>query len=818
MPSFSIESAAKWVAKLLVEEVEFLAKVRDKKGFKVSLSGSSLTWGMQTINSTRRLSFANEFSEIRDFAQKAEDVIGIYILNVSHKREMPRGLIPWTDLKWLLCCMRDAKTLHSVGSDIDTLIAKINELTGRSQRYEITRSNDELIDPYLVFKKRFTYQRRIYSHTENIVVGLDEYVQEVADQLVNGPQKLQLGHVCREILLQLIPRKDEEERKFVSELHDSQLPPKLYDVLKRIKRGILSTKRTVGEWRDVCGNLQSNLQGHVLYSGVYEVLALSYYELSYHLKARFLVLGYFPEDFEIPVERLYHLRIAEGIVSPRQDQEGGKRSLENIAKVYLNEVVHKGIVHVVSRDVMGDIKMCKLHVLMRDKCLQIAKGENFLLTSVCAKNHESLKLLRILDFAGFSSIGLSRSIRTLIYLRYLSLRGTRITELPSEIGNLRSLLILHLRLEGLRLPDVLWKRKSLKYLPSSGFSPDVKLRYVIEDSKALRVDKLSHLEIIEGLDLDTAEVKGLQELSTSLSLQRLKAKCSNKKENLDPFLKSSTIKSISLRIEVLEELPQLKKLSLFLCDDLPYWDVHISSNCFPELTHFVIKDNVGFMKWTIERGGLPELTHLVIKEYPGFVKSTVEKSRPPKLQELHLQGYTEITMTPDDQETNWVWKLLVEEVEFLVKVRDKMKSFSWDADHEQYKKAVIRQWISEIRVLAQEAEDVIELYILQVSHKRESCGLIPWTNLKWLLCCMRDAKTLHSVGSDIDTLIAKINELTGRSQRYGITRSNDELIDPYLALEKKFRDQRRTYSHIEDIVIGLNERAKEVADQLAEGP
>ncbi|KAJ8445734.1 hypothetical protein Cgig2_026061 [Carnegiea gigantea] len=343
--------------------------------------------------------------------------------------------------------------------------------------------------------------------------------------------------------------------------------------------GILATKRTVEEWRYVYDNLQSNLQGHGLYSGVYEVLALSYYEMSYHLKACFLVLAYFPEDLEIPAERLYHLWIAEGTMSPMQDQEEGKRSLEDTAKVSLNELVHKGIVQAVSRDVMGDIKMCKLHDLMRDKCLQIAKHENFLLTSDCAKNHElqqqhpsscvlddrirrlavyagdsvreleslanstklphlkslllfscgkasyyqsrgdipqSLELLRILDFTGFSSIRLSSSIRALIYLRHLSLRGTRITELPSEIGNLRSLLILDLRLEGLRLPDVLWKIKSLKqlYLPSSGSWPDEKLGYVIEDSKALRPDKLSHLEIIEGSDLDTAAVKGLQELST----------------------------------------------------------------------------------------------------------------------------------------------------------------------------------------------------------------------------------------------------------------------------------------------------------------
>lgn len=883
MASFVIESAASWVGKLLVEEVEFLAEVRDKvEGLKHELEWmKSFLWDADHKQYKKAI-IRQWISEIRDLAQEAEDVIELYILKVSHKREKPHGLIPWTDLKWLLCCMKDAETLHSVGSDIDALIAKINELTGRLQRYGITRSNDELMDPYPACEKRFMDQRRTYSHTEDVVVGLDEHVKEVAEQLVNRPQKvvvihgmggigkttlarkvynhassksqfeyfawayvsqqLQLGSVCKEILLQLIPRKDEEERKLVTKLQDSQLPPKLYDVLKRTKclvvlddiwfiedwnclvhafplnddcctskvlvttrdsqifsyypshvvyyyeaeflnpsqswellekkanfnkdnaesrmvevgekmlkhcnglplaivvlGGILEEKKTVEQWQNVCDNLQSNLEGgHGLYSGVYEVLALSYYELSYHLKACFLVLGYFPEDFEIPAQRLYHLWIAEGIVYPRQNREGGTISLEDIAKVYLNELVHKGMVQVVSRDVVGDIEMCKLHDLMRDKCLQITKDENFLLT---AKNHElqqqhpsgcilddrirrlavyvddsvreleslanstkvprlkslllfcsgkisyyqsmghipqSLELLRILDFTGIPCTRLPSNIGTLIYLRYLSLKDTLITELPYEIGNLRSLLILDLRSPELVLPDVLWKMKSLKqlYLRSDAF------RYVIKDGKALRLDKLSHLEIIEGLDLDRTEVKGLQELSTSLSLRRLKATCSNKKENLDPFLKSSTIKSMSLTMEgsilpdhpkmlsnchylhqlmigggnfgdvimfpqnlvtlqfrrcqfskeiisVLEKLPQLKKLSLDVCDTSFEWHLHISSYGFPELTHLVLWRNLHVGEWTVENGGLPKLQKLEIEDCPNIRK--IPDALPPQV-------------------------------------------------------------------------------------------------------------------------------------------------------------------------------------------
>ena len=80
-----------------------------------------------------------------------------------------------------------------------------------------------------------------------------------------------------------------------------------------------------------------------------------------------------------------------------------------------------------------------------------------------------------------------------------------------------------------------------------------------------------------------------------------------------------------------------KVVAGFMCQPFEC-DLHNSSNGFPALTHFVIKENPGFMKWTTERGGLPELAdHLVILENPSFVMWTVEGRRLPKLQECHLQ-------------------------------------------------------------------------------------------------------------------------------------------------------------------------------------
>ncbi|KAJ8442323.1 hypothetical protein Cgig2_011246 [Carnegiea gigantea] len=878
MTSFAIESSAKWVGKLLLEEVESLGKVRDK----VEGLQSELEWMNCFLLDADQKQYKEAIvrkciSDIRDLAQEVEDVIELYILKVSHKREKPRGLIPWTDLKWLLCCLRDAKTLHGVGHDIDTITAEIHELTRRLQTYGILNSSHDpkLTNSYLFSERGLMEQRRTYSHTEDDdVVGLDEHVNDVADKLVNGQQKvvvihgmggigkttlarevyhhaplktqfessawayvsqqLQLGSICRDILL--IPSNDKEERKSVQESPDSQLPTKLYNLLKRTRSlvvlddiwsvqdwdrlkhafplndnycnskllvttrnsqifsghstqmvycyeakllnsdrswevfqkktcfnkenaepwmvelgemmlshcnghplaivvlgGVLATKKTLEEWRNVSDDLGSNLQGDGRYSGVYEILALSYYDLPYHLKACFLNLGYFPEDFEIPAQSLYHLWMVEGIVSSTQDIGRGKRLLGGIAKGYLDEMVLRGMVQVASRYTSGDIESCKLHDPMRDNFLRIVVDHSANVDDIegpeCSSdlddklrrlaiyvgnpkgiqpclpdsskvqqlrsllffaNHEvqavncewingisnNFQLLRVLDFTGLEQCRgkLPASVGTLMFLRYLSIKDTHISELPPEIGKLRSLLILDLRVKAeIKLHNVFCKLQSLRqlYLP---------LNYEIEK---MTLCNLSNLQKIEGLDLDRVEVEGLQELAR---LQRLTARCMHKKEGLYPFLRSSTIKRMSLTIgaamfvelsnilsgchflvgpyiagrrgrsilvpmtcvemippnleelglgfcevsqdciSALEKLPLLRLLWLFEC--YKGSKLHISSDGFPELIFLLMCELRLLREWTVERGGLPKLKQLSISGTPVEV---LPDALPPRL-------------------------------------------------------------------------------------------------------------------------------------------------------------------------------------------
>ena len=288
--------------------------------------------------------------------------------------------------------------------------------------------------------------------------------------------------------------------------------------------GLLATKETLDEWDIVHRSIKLHLgkgQGEGEQSRVHEVLALSYFELPYQLKPCFLYLSHFPEDFDIPTKKLVRLWVAEGFVPLKYEQEGDEK-LEDYAERYLVELINRCMVQVGVIGSNGRIKSCRLHDLMRDLCLSKAKQENFLhivspwsgnetansstssirrlaifsdellannyykenpqIRSLIYFNENSQqvksvfkysKLLRVLDLEGIQSLDgqLPELIGSLIHLRFLSLKKTRIRELPSSIVNLVFLETLNLEtIEELSwestilIPTVIWKMKKLRHL------------------------------------------------------------------------------------------------------------------------------------------------------------------------------------------------------------------------------------------------------------------------------------------------------------------------------------------------------------------
>ncbi|KAB2006216.1 hypothetical protein ES319_D11G327700v1 [Gossypium barbadense] len=142
--------------------------------------------------------------------------------------------------------------------------------------------------------------------------------------------------------------------------------------------GILATKYpSLTEWLKVSANVKSYLnndKGEVLR----DVLALSYDDLPPYLRPCFLYLSHFPEDYEIPADRLIQLWIAEGIVSSKQEGDEGQIA-EDVAEGHLLELAERCMIQVRERDIATlKIRSFQMHDLMRDVCLSKGKQQKFL--------------------------------------------------------------------------------------------------------------------------------------------------------------------------------------------------------------------------------------------------------------------------------------------------------------------------------------------------------------------------------------------------------------------------------------------------------
>ncbi|XP_073036469.1 LOW QUALITY PROTEIN: late blight resistance protein R1-A-like [Primulina eburnea] len=167
---------------------------------------------------------------------------------------------------------------------------------------------------------------------------------------------------------------------------ESCCPPELEEVGKTIVRncrglplaivaisGLLAKfSRTVEYWEHVANDTHEALNkgGDGL---CFEILSLSYKHLPVHLKPCFLYMAIFPEDHKIKISKLIKLWVAEGILKPMSS-----RSLEEIAKDNLKDLIERNLIQVHDYGSRNKIKTCTIHDLLRDLCLREAQKEKFL--------------------------------------------------------------------------------------------------------------------------------------------------------------------------------------------------------------------------------------------------------------------------------------------------------------------------------------------------------------------------------------------------------------------------------------------------------
>ncbi|KAI3450208.1 hypothetical protein Pfo_006873 [Paulownia fortunei] len=304
--------------------------------------------------------------------------------------------------------------------------------------------------------------------------------------------------------------------------------PQLEKIGKKIAikcEGLPLAIKTVESWNKVAKNENLLIIRTDDDTPISKAPSLSYKQLPQHLKACFLYMGVFPQNYEIPASKLIKLWVSEGFFEPQMS-----KSTKEMAEVCLDDLVSRSLVLVRQPSSRGRTKTCRIHFVFRSLCVNEAQNENFFYVikkyadsfpegtnsqrRLCMHNntvlgikkvHSSMesvsaahsllcfgqqpqhplrvylhfKLLRVLDALAIRFYKFPHEVLKLVHLRYLAIMYDG--ELPASISRLWNLEVLIVRRHQsikfpnapMYLPIEIWKLHGLRHLECMGFDlPD----------------------------------------------------------------------------------------------------------------------------------------------------------------------------------------------------------------------------------------------------------------------------------------------------------------------------------------------------------
>ncbi|KAM7460171.1 hypothetical protein LguiA_035844 [Lonicera macranthoides] len=166
-----------------------------------------------------------------------------------------------------------------------------------------------------------------------------------------------------------------------------------------------------------------------------------------------------------------------------------------------------------------------------------------------------------------------------------------------------------------------------------------------------------------------------------------------------------------------------------------------------------------------------------------------------------------------------VGQLLINEARFMCRVRvqleelqaelRRMRRFLKDVDGRQEEWETLQDLVIEIRKVAYDAEDVLELYTFKVSSRRRRRNV-----LLRFACIFNEGIALYRVGSKMDSIKIKFSKLTASLRDFGITAVREGREVPSSSHER-LNQVRRSYSHvIEEDVVGFDKDIKILVEKL----
>ncbi|KAJ9183156.1 hypothetical protein P3X46_007059 [Hevea brasiliensis] len=395
-------------------------------------------------------------------------------------------------------------------------------------------------------------------------------------------------HAFRKIQEQSLREKFEEVGKLIV--------PKCGGLPLAIKTigGLLGSKtHSLNEWRKIseqCSVLNITEEN----SDVMKSLKLSYDALPPDLKQCLLCFSIYPEDFDIQAEKLIHWWIGEGLIQGKDSNtaiEIGFKQLSKLVSRCLVEVVD-------TRGYDGRVYSCKMHDLVRDLTLEMAKDEKF-----CSFDHEhKQELTQCSRWLGFTSEMDAQSLSKTPKLRALLRTTNNLTQPHKNLGSLCSLRALDLsnnkldkvafknllssissleRLSYLNLsgskgleevPDSIKKLRNLQILVLSGCTKLSKLSSSITSLKRLIILDLSSCDKLPYLPRGLGSLSQLQELSGL----RLASQSNRKSCQLPELGKLGELRILRMHLskdsditssDVLSKVEKLKVLAIDLCTE-----------------------------------------------------------------------------------------------------------------------------------------------------------------------------------------------------------------------------------------------------------
>jgi len=341
-------------------------------------------------------------------------------------------------------------------------------------------------------------------------------------------------------------------------------------------------------WDKLCKSLPENPTStdgapeqvnYLTLDGVRRILDCCYNNLLGELKTCLLYLSIFPKGWKISRKCLTRRWIAEGFVIEKQ----GLKEQE-VAEAYINQLLRRKLIRPVEHSSNGKLKTFQVHDMVLEYIASKAREENFItvvgghlmmpgasnkvrrlsMQTSSSKHGDPTKgmnlsqvrsltvfgsltqlpfeafnkrIIQVLDFHGLKGLKNKHLdyICKMLVLKYLSLRGTDISKIPSAIGKLKYLQTLDIRETNVEeLPKAVEQLELISSILGGSKNPRWGLRLPQEKSKKQHKsmstqekgkDGMKALRILSGIEIDeTTAIAGLHQLTElkKLSIYKLK--------------------------------------------------------------------------------------------------------------------------------------------------------------------------------------------------------------------------------------------------------------------------------------------------------